>query len=121
MGTVEFTVTVDVTMTTVVKVATGTVASVTVVVRVLCSTSVVVEVTCTVVCVVVVLGTESEKLAAKVVPVSPCVEEFTLVGVKSLIALMFVGKLREENKLERREYHDRKIIIIAHWHGVSSG
>ena len=97
-------------MTTVVKVATGTVASVTVVVRVVCSTSVVVEVTCAVVCVVVVLGTESEKLAAKVKSYQchPCVEEFTLVGVKSLIALMFVGKLREENKLERREYHDRK-------------
>ena len=66
MDTVEFTVTVDVTMTTVVKVTTGTVASVTVVVRVVCSTSVVVEVTCAVVYVVVVLGTESEKLAAKV-------------------------------------------------------
>ena len=60
----------------------------------------------------------SVALANKFLPVSLCLviegeclaESFTLELVGKVVkspSVMFVGKLREENKLERREYNDR--------------
>ena len=116
-STVEVTTGVEVTTASAIAVDSSVVVPVT-------STSVTVflVVTFTVVtvvsaCVDVVL----ETLVTKVLPVSCFFEEFTLVEkMKSTIPLTFVGKLKEETKLERRNITMETIISIAHWHVVSN-